>query len=246
MTLNFPASALRGIARHYVPDEIWMFESCTTGIHRDECDWNILVLVAHDADKVHRSATQGSEICRRHGITVNVHCVESDIFHASSKVPNSLARSIGDDRILLYRREAYVPAPISQPQAFAFALRRWLDDAQDYLRAASMMSTITYGRLRLLGLASESLIKARLTADGIHLEVEMSLPDMARAMRASYVSPDIVDGLAFVDAILSCDISDAHEYMTAPSNRHVEILGRLQEALGLLARGFDQVETDAA
>jgi hypothetical protein len=235
MIKSLPNGVVAALVQHYSPDEIWLFGSRATGAAREDSDWDILVLLPSDVEKNIQSSIPGNEILRKAGFNGDVHHRLSDVFHAAAHVPNSMARIIGDERILLYHRDGYVPKAISRDDAFALFLSRHRDDASEYLAAANVLKGEHYGRISLLRFATRYVLAGLLTKENIHIGGDAfrtggkailleRIPDDAR-------SPELDDGIALLDRLNALDHGEMHEFVAQPSPEDIACLDKLHLAL---------------
>lgn len=235
MIQSFPNGAVAALAQHYSPDEIWLFGSRATGTAQETSDWDVLVLLASDAGKDIQSSIPGNEILKKEGINGDLHHRASDAFHAGGHVPNSISRIVGEDRILLYRRDGYVPAPMTPDEASEVFLSRLRRDAADYLAAANLLRNELYGRISLLRFASRYVLAGLLTKENIHIGSEGFKTGgksiMLKRIPSEMRTPELEAGVALLERLNGLDDGEMQEFVSEPSPDDIACLDRLQIAL---------------
>jgi len=238
MNQSFPPGVVHALAEHYDADEIWLFGSRVAGGIREDSDWDVLVLLPKDADKSKQSTVPGNKIIGNAGIRGDVHHMRSDVFHAGRGIPNSLPRIIGETRELLYRRDGFIPAAITQEEAIAAFTGRLRNEASDYLAAASVLNGKHYGRINLLRFAARNILVALLTLAGDHVGSDAyrigGKMVMLRRLPQEVRSSGLDSGIAFLDRLNSFDLVEIHEFISQPSDEDNALLDELHITLARL------------
>lgn len=233
-----PSAATDALAEHYDPDEMWLFGSRAEGTARDDSDWDILLLLPSDSDKTRQSAIAGNDILERVGIRGDVRHVSSDVFHSSSGVPNSLRRVIGDDKILCYRRDGFVPQIMPEDAVSGRFVAELRTEAEEYLAAASVLGGRHYGRINLLRFACRNILVALLTRAGTHAGRDAFGPRgisvLLELLPPDVLSHDLVSGIALLERLNGFDLSEMHEFLAQPPHDDTVVLNDLQAILKTL------------
>ncbi|NTF17857.1 nucleotidyltransferase domain-containing protein [Agrobacterium rubi] len=240
MNQSFPQQALDALDALYDSDEIWLFGSHATGRARPDSDWDILVLLTGDAEKGRHSAVPGNEILEKAGLRGDVHYMQSDVFHASGPVANSLSRMIGNDRILLYRRAGYSPSVMTPAEAKERFVGTLKSEASEYLAAASVLSGKHFGRINLLRVAVRSVLVAMLTKADDHVGSDAYRTGgtmlMFERIPEKHRCDHLRDGIALLGTLNSFDLAEDTEAVPRHSGDEDAVLDRLQTAIDYLLR----------
>lgn len=240
MIESFPSSVVEALADHYRADEIWLFGSRARGEARMDSDWDVLVLMTGEADKGRHSSAPGNEIIEKTGMKGDVFHMHSDVFHASMDVPNSLARIAGEDRILLHRREGYVPAPMTAADAQARFMDNLKSEAADYLAAAELLRGKRYGRLNLLRFATRNILVAMLTKAGDHVGSDAYRVGgkmvMFDRIPEKHRCDHLRDGIILLGKLNSFDLAETQECVPQPTSEDDAVLDRLHAAIEFLLK----------
>lgn len=234
MMKSFPTEAIDALAGHYEADEIWLLGSRARGDARPDSDWDVLVLSRGENNRPTRSVA-GNDHLGQLGMAGDVHLVSSDVFHSSSRVANSISRTVGEDRVLLYRRDGFEPRFLSYPEAKRYVTEALRRDGGEYLAAAALLRGAGYGRLNLFRLASRDIMLAILTDLDIHLGCPAFRPGgLSLALRSLpylHQSQALIDGISLLETAEAHSVGDDPEAIIDPTNAAEAVLSRFEPAL---------------
>jgi predicted nucleotidyltransferase len=230
-----PSAATDALAEHYDPDEMWLFGSRANGTAGEDSDWDVLLLLPDDADKSRQSAIPGNDILERAGIRGDVRHLSSEVFHSSVGVPNSLRRVIGDDIVLCYRRDGFLPQIMPQEAAAGRFVADLRQEAEEYLAAATFLSGKRYGQINLLRLAVRNILVALLTKAGIHAGGSAfgsrGLSVLLDLLPSELQNSSLAAGIGLFERLDGLDLADMHEFVAQPPAEDMAILDSLQDVL---------------
>ena len=90
------------IAAIYRPLEVWLFGSRARNESHPQSDWDLMVIVSDDTAEEHLDPLFGWKVQQGCGVYADIVCARRSEFLSDLTVPNTAAREVERDGVLLY------------------------------------------------------------------------------------------------------------------------------------------------